>query len=155
MAGKVEARLKEIGISLPQAPTPAANYVPYVRTGNLVFIAGQIPVSDGVVKYTGLASQDLSVDDAYQAARLCGINIIAQAKAACGGDLDKVTRVVNLTGFVASLPSFTEHAKVLNGVSDLMVEVFGDAGKHSRAATGSPSLPRNVTVEVAAVIETV
>ncbi len=153
MAGKVEARLKEIGISLPQAPTPAANYVPYVRTGNLVFIAGQIPISDGVVKYAGLAGQDVSVDDAYQAARLCGINIISQAKAACGGDLDKVTRVVNLTGFVASPATFTDHAKALNGVSDLMVEVFGEAGKHSRAAMGSPSLPRNVTVEVAAVIE--
>jgi enamine deaminase RidA (YjgF/YER057c/UK114 family) len=154
MAGKVEARLKELNISLPEAPTPAANYVPYVRSGALVFIAGQIPISEGVVKYAGLASQDLSVDDAYQAARLCGINIIAQAKAACGGDLDKVTRIVNLQGFVASPPSFTEHAKVLNGVSDLMVEVFGDAGKHSRAAMGSPSLPRNVTVEVGAVIET-
>ena len=154
MAGKVDARLKEKGISLPEAPTPAANYVPYVRTGNLVFIAGQIPISEGTVKYAGLAGQDVSVDDAYQAARLCGINIIAQAKAACGGDLDKVTRVVNLTGFVASPATFTEHAKVLNGVSDLMVEVFGEAGKHSRAAMGSPSLPRNVTVEVAAVIET-
>ena len=154
MAGKVEAKLKELGISLPQAPTPAANYVPYVRSGALVFIAGQIPISEGVVKYAGLAGQDVSLDDAYQAARLCGINIISQAKAACGGDLDKVTRVVNLSGFVASPATFVDHAKVLNGVSDLMVEVFGDAGRHSRAAMGSPSLPRNVTVEVAAVIET-
>ena len=154
MAGKVEAKLKELGIALPQAPTPAANYLPYVRSGALVFIAGQIPISEGVVKYAGLAGQDVSLDDAYQAARLCGINIISQAKAACGGDLDKVTRVVNLSGFVASPATFVDHAKVLNGVSDLMVEVFGDAGRHSRAAMGSPSLPRNVTVEVAAVIET-
>jgi enamine deaminase RidA (YjgF/YER057c/UK114 family) len=154
MAGKVEAKLKELGITLPQAPTPAANYVPFVRSGALVFIAGQIPISEGVVQYAGLAGNDVSVEDAYRAARLCGINIISQAKAACGGDLDKVTRIVNLSGFVASPASFTDHAKVLNGVSDLMVEVFGDAGRHSRAAMGSPSLPRNVTVEVAAVIET-
>ena len=154
MAGKVEARLKDLGITLPPAPAPAANYLPYVRSGALVFIAGQIPVSEGVVRYAGLASQDVSMDDAYQAARLCGINIITQAKAACGGDLDKVTRVVSLSGFVAAPATFTDHAKVLNGVSDLMVEVFGDIGRHSRGAFGSPSLPRNCTVEVAAVIET-
>ena len=150
--GKIDARLQELGLKLPAAPSPAANYVPFVQSGNLVFIAGQIPVEDGQLRYTGLAGADVSVDDAYAAAKLCGLNIIAQARAACG-NLDRVRRVVSLHGLVAAPAVFTDHAKVMNGASDLMVEVFGDAGRHARVAAGAPSLPRNATVEVAAVVE--
>jgi enamine deaminase RidA (YjgF/YER057c/UK114 family) len=152
MAGKIEAHIKSLGLTLPEAAAPVANYVPYVRTGNLVFVSGQIPLQDGAVKYTGIVGGTLSADDGYQAARICALNLIAQAKAACG-DLDQVKRVVKLTGFVACGATFTDHPKVINGASDLMVEVFGDAGRHSRAAVGAPSLPRGVAVEVEAVFE--
>lgn len=153
MAGKIDARLKELGIELPNAPAPAANYVPYVISGSLVFVAGQITALNGEVKYKGKVGRDMGVDEAYQAARLCGLNLIAQAKAACGGDLDRVKRVVKVGGFVNGTPDFTDHPKVVNGASDLMAEVFGDKGKHARFAVGSGSLPLGIAVEVEAIFE--
>ena len=153
MSGKIDAQIKSLGLNLPAASTPVANYVPYVRAGNLVFVSGQLPLQDGAVKYVGLVGAEVSPEEAYQAAKLCGLNLIAQAKAACAGDLDRVTRVVKLTGFVAAGPQFTDQPKVVNGASDLMVQVFGDAGRHCRAAVGAPSLPRGACVEVEAIFE--
>jgi enamine deaminase RidA (YjgF/YER057c/UK114 family) len=153
MAGKIDAHIKSLGMNLPAASAPVANYVPTVRSGNLIFVSGQLPMWDGQLKYPGLVGQEVSVDDAYQAARLCGLNLIAQVKAALEGDLDRVKRVVKLTGFVAAGAQFTDQPKVMNGASDLMVEVFGDTGRHSRAAVGAPSLPRGASVEVEAVFE--
>ena len=153
MAGKIEAHITALGLTLPPASAPVANYVPFVRTGNLVFVSGQLPLQDGAVKYVGLVGGEVSAEDGYEAAKLCGLNLIAQAKAACDGDLDRVKRVVKLTGFVASGAQFTDHPKVVNGASDLMVQVFGDAGRHCRAAVGAPSLPRGAAVEVEAVFE--
>ncbi len=153
MAGKIDAHIKSLGLNLPAASVPVANYVPFVRSGNLVFVSGQLPLQDGAVKYVGLVGADVTPEDAYEAAKLCGLNLIAQAKAACGGDLDRVTRVVKLTGFVAAGPQFTDQPKVVNGASDLMVQVFGDAGRHCRAAVGAPSLPRGAAVEIEAVFE--
>ena len=137
MAGKINARLKELGISLPDAPAPAANYVPYVQTGNLVFVSGQISQGpDGLIK--GKLGDGMDVSAGAAAARRCGLSLIAQAKAAVGGDLDRIARVVKLTGFVNSTPDFTDQPKVINGCSDLMVDVFGDAGRHARAAVSAP-----------------
>lgn len=153
MSGQIDSRLQELGIDVPQAAAPVANYVGWVRTGNLVVISGQLPLKDGKVSTTGLLGRDVSVEDAAVAARQSGINIIAQLRAACGGDLDKVVRIVRLGGFVACTPDFTDHPKVINGASDLMVEVFGDAGRHARAAVGCPSLPLNAAVEVDALVE--
>jgi len=153
MAGKIDARLEELGIALPVPAAPVANYVPYVVTGNLVFVSGQVTLKDGAFAYQGKLGQELSVEDGQAAARLCAVNIIAQLKAACGGDLDRVKRIVRLGGFVNSTPGFTDQPKVINGASDLMVEVFGDAGRHSRAAVSAGSLPAGVAVEVDAVAE--
>ncbi len=153
MAGKIEAHIKTLGLVLPSASAPVANYVPFVRTGALVFVSGQLPLQDGAVKCIGLVGDGVTVEQAYEAAKLCALNLIAQAKAACNGDLDKVMRVVKLTGFVAAGPTFTDHPKVINGASDLMVQVFGEAGRHSRAAVGAASLPRGAAVEVEAVFE--
>lgn len=153
MAGEIDARLAERGIELPEAPAPAANYVPFVVTGGLVFVAGQVTVWNGELRYVGRLGEDFDVDEGYQAARLCGLNLIAQAKAAAGGDLDRIARVVKLGGFVNSTPEFTEQPKVLNGASDLMAEVFGDAGRHARFAVGAPTLPLGVAVEVDGVFE--
>lgn len=153
MTGKIEARLDELGIELPQAPTPAANYIPFVVAGNLVFVAGQVTVENGEVKFKGRLGEDMDIDEGYQAARLCGLNLIAQAREAAGGDLDRIKRVVKLGGFVNATPGFTDHPKVINGASDLMVEVFGDAGKHARFAVGAVSLPLGVAVEVDGIFE--
>ena len=153
MPGKIDARLKELGIELPTAPMPAANYVPFVVAGSMLFVAGQITAVNGEIKYKGKLGKDLAVEDGYQAARICGLNLIAQAKAACGGDLDKIKRVVKLGGFVNATPDFTDHPKVVNGASDLMAEVFGEAGKHARDAVGSSSLPLGIAVEVDAIFE--
>ncbi len=153
MAGEVDARLAELGIDVPVAAAPVANYVGYVQAGNLVFISGQVPIKDGKFQFQGKLGESMSVEDAQAAARLCAINVIAQAKAACGGDLDRVTRVVKLTGFVNSTGDFTDQPKVINGASDLMVEVFGDKGRHSRAAVSAAALPAGVAVEVEAVVE--
>ena len=151
--GKIADRLKELNIELPQAAAPVANYVGWVRTGNLIFTAGQIPLKDGKPVCTGKAGADVSIEEAEEAARLCAINAIAQAAAALDGDLDRIVRVVKLTGFVNANNDFTQHTRVVNGASNLMVEVFGEAGRHARSAVGSPSLPLDVTVEVEAVFE--
>lgn len=153
MTGKIEARLDELGIELPQAPAPAANYIPFVVAGNLVFVAGQVTVENGEVKFKGRLGEDMDIDEGYQAARLCGLNLIAQAREAAGGDLDRIKRVVKLGGFVNATPGFTDHPKVINGASDLMAEVFGDAGKHARFAMGAVSLPLGVAVEVDGIFE--
>lgn len=148
MAGIVEKRLKELGIALPVAAAPVANYVPFVVAGNLVFISGQVTLVDGKPQYVGQVGKDFGVEDGAKAARLCALNVLAQLKAACGGDLDKVQRCVRLTGFVNATPDFKDHPKVVNGASDLMVEVLGDKGRHSRAAVGVSGLPLGVAVEV-------
>lgn len=153
MAGAINARLRELGIELPQASSPAANYVPYVQSGKLLFVAGQIPFWNGELKGIGTVGRDLDVAAAKAIARICALNILAQTKAACGGDLDKVARVVRLGGFVACTDDFTQQPEVVNGASDLMVEVFGDKGRHARAAVGTNALPRGVAVEVEAVLE--
>lgn len=153
MAGTIDARLAELGISLPTPAVPVASYLPFVRTGSLVMISGQITMNNGELQYVGKLGDSLSVEEGYQAARLCGVNLIAQMRAACDGDLDRVRRVVRLGGFVNSTPDFTDHPKVINGASDLMQEVFGDAGQHARAAVGSSSLPLGIAVEVDSVVE--
>ena len=152
MSGIIEARLAELGIELPNPSAPAANYVPFVQVGDLVYISGQISMdADGLVK--GKLGDGFSLDDAYAAARLCGINLISQVRAACGGDLDRVVQVIKLNGFVNAMQDFTDHPKVVNGASDLMVEVFGDQGRHARAAVGSSSLPLGVAVEVEGIFQ--
>jgi enamine deaminase RidA (YjgF/YER057c/UK114 family) len=148
-----DARLAELGITLPQAVAPAANYVPARRSGNLVYIAGQVPTADGRDQVVGKLGRDVSVEDGQKAARLCAINILAQLRQALGGSLDSVVGCVRLGGFVNATPEFGDQPKVINGASDLMVAVFGDAGRHARAAVGCASLPRNVAVEVDAIFE--
>ena len=153
MAGRMEARLQEHGITLPEAPAPAANYVPWTIGGNIVFISGQLAFVDGQIRHKGKVGQDFDVATARDVARLCGINIIAQVRAACGGDLDRVKRCLKVGGFVACTPDFDQQPEVINGCSDLMVEVFGEAGRHARFAVGTNVLPRNVPVEIEAVFE--
>ena len=144
----VEAKLKELGIEIPPAPAPAANYVPYAIEGKLVFIAGQVPRgADGKLKFIGKVGKDLTEKEGYDAARLCVLNALAQLKAAAGS-LDKVKRIVRLGGFVNSVPDFTNQPQVVNGASDLVVQIFGDKGRHARTAVGAGSLPANVAVEV-------
>src|SRR5215469_8669587 len=149
----VEARLEQLGIKLPTPPAPVASYVPYVVSGKHVFVSGQVTLSPDGLKYVGIVGKELTIEDGRAAAKLCGVNIIAQLKAACGGDLDKVRRIVKLTVFVNAVPGFTQHPEVANGASDLLVEVFGESGKHARSAVGAVSLPRNVATEVEAIIE--
>ena len=151
--GKISEKLRELGLELPVAAKPVANYVPWVVTGNLAFIAGQIPVVDGKPKFVGQVGAELSVDDGTAAAKLCAINVLAQLNEACDGDLDRVVRIVKLVGFVNCGPNFTDIPKVMNGASNLMVDVFGDAGKHARSSVGASSLPLGVPVEVEAVVE--
>lgn len=153
MAGEIEARLRAAGIELPPAPAPAANYVPYVISGNQVFVAGQVPFVGSERHFIGKVGQDYDVEEAQKAARTVALNIIAQVKAACDGDLDRVVRCVKLGGFVNCTPDFLNHPQVINGASDLMVEVFGDKGRHARFAVGAPSLPFNVAVEIDAIFE--
>lgn len=153
MAGEVDARLNDLGISVPEAAAPVANYVGFVRSGNLVFVSGQVPVKDGKFLYQGKVGAEISLEAAQEAAKLCAINIIGQLKAACGGDLDRVQRIVKLGGFVNSVPDFGDQPKVINGASDLMVAVFGEKGKHSRAAVSAGALPLGVAVEIDAVAE--
>lgn len=153
MAGRIEARLKELGIVLPAPPAPAANYVPYAIGGNLVFIAGQIPFVDGEVRHKGRLGAEVSVEQGREIARICALNVLAQAKAACGGDLDRVKRCLKVVGFVACVDGFDRQPEVMNGASDLLVEVLGEAGRHARSAVGTNALPRNVPVEVEAIFE--
>lgn len=153
MTGRVDARLKDHNITLPKAVAPVANYVPFVVTGNLVFISGQVTLGPNGLEYVGQVGKDFSVEEGQAAARLCALNVVAQLKEACGGDLDRVKRCVKVTGFVNAVPGFAQHPEVINGASDLFVHVLGDAGKHARAAVGAGSLPRNVAVEVEAIFE--
>lgn len=143
----VEARLKELDVTLPEAAVPAGNYVPYVVVGDMVYISGQISLGpDGLIK--GKLGENMSTADGAAAAKACALNLIAQLKAACGGDLDRVVRVVKLGGFVNSTPDFTEQPQVINGASDFFVEVFDDRGSHARAAVSAASLPLGVAVEI-------
>jgi enamine deaminase RidA (YjgF/YER057c/UK114 family) len=149
----IEARLQELNIILPQQPAPAANYVPFVKVGSLVFISGQLPSSQGELKYKGKLGNTISIEEGQAAARLCALNILAQLKAACEGDLNRVLRCIRLGGFINSTDTFQDHPKVMNGASDLMVEVFGEKGRHARAAVGVNALPFGVAVEVDALFE--
>jgi len=152
MSGKVAEKLASLGIELPTAQAPAANYVPYVKSGNLLFISGQISVGpDGLI--TGKLGDGMTVEDGYAAARRCAIGLLTQLNAATEGDLDRVAQVVKLTGFVNATPDFTDHPKVINGASDLLAEVFGDKGQHARAAVGSSSLPLGVATEVEGIFQ--
>ena len=153
MSGKIDARLKELDITLPTPPAPVASYVPFVKSGNLVFISGQVTLAPDRLKYVGTIGKELTLEDGKAAARLCAINVLAQVKAAAEGDLDRIKRCVKVTVFVNAVAGFAQQPEVANGASDLFVEVFGDAGRHARAAVGAGSLPRNVAVEVDAVFE--
>lgn len=152
MSGQTERRLAEMGIQLPTPAAPAANYVPVVRSGNQLFVSGQLPMGPNGLTCTGKVGGDVSIEDAREAARLCAINILAQAKATLG-DLDKVARIVKLVGFVNSVPDFGDQPKVINGASDFLVEVLGDRGRHARSAVSAGALPFNAAVEVEAIIE--
>ena len=151
MSATIEQRLSELGIELPNASAPAANYIPYTMSDDLLFVSGQIPMGPNGPEHVGKLGETMDVAGGQAAARLCGLNIIAQAKAALG-DLDRVLQVMKLQGFVNATHEFTQHPEVVNGASDLMVEVFGDKGRHARAAVGMGSLPRGVSVEVDAII---
>jgi len=155
MAGQIDARLAELGIELAAPPAPAANYVPFVVAGDMVFVSGQIPMTaagiDTLIK--GKVGADIDVPAAAAAARQCAINLLSQVKAACGGDLDRLVRVVKLTGFVNSVPDFGDQPKVVNGASDLFVEVLGDKGRHSRSAVSAGALPFGCAVEVEGIFQ--
>jgi enamine deaminase RidA (YjgF/YER057c/UK114 family) len=151
--GRVSRRLAELNIRLPEPATPAAVYVPYRIAGRQLFIAGQIPPLDADIPTTGKLGSDLTVEQGYAAARLAGLRVLAQLHAACAGDLDRVSQCVQLRGFVNCTDDFTEQSSVINGVSDLLRDVFGDAGLAARAALGTNSLPRNVAVEIESVFE--
>lgn len=152
MSGQIEARIAELGVTLPQAAAPAANYVPFVRTGNQLFISGQIPMGSDGIQFQGKLGAGTAIEDGQAAARLCAINLLAQAKAALG-DLDKVVRLVKIVGFVNSTPDFSDQPKVMNGASDFLVEALGDRGRHARSAVGVAGLPFGVAVEVEAIFE--
>ena len=147
----IAQKLADLSITLPDAAAPAANYVPFVKSGTMLYVSGQLPFDKGQLIHKGRLGENVSLEDGYKAARQCAINIIAQIKAA--GGLEKVRRIVRLGGFVNSTADFTDQPKVVNGASDLFVEVFGDAGRHARAAVGVPSLPLGVAVEIDAVVE--
>lgn len=148
----VEERLKSINISLPTPPKPAGSYIPVVRTGNLVFVSGQIPIIDGQVQYKGQVPKDITPEKAQEAARLCIINVLAQLKSEIG-NLDKVSKIVRVSGFVNSSGEFYEQPKIINAASDLLFEIFGEKGKHSRIAVGVASLPLNSAVEIDLIAE--
>ena len=152
MGEKIEKRLSDLGVTLPAAAAPAANYVPFVRSGNLLFTAGQLPLRDGKLQVAGLLGREVDTAAGVEAAKLCAINILAQAKAALG-DLEKIVRLVKITAFVASTPDFTDQHLVANGASDFLAAALGERGKHARAAVGMASLPLNAAVEVEAIIE--
>ncbi|NML73769.1 RidA family protein [Rhizobium sp. S-51] len=153
MSDTIDSRLQAMGITLPEAAAPAANYVPYVISGNLLYLSGQLPIEGGKVAVTGLVGSDVQLADAQRAAELCAINILAQAKSALAGDLSRIVRVIKLNGFVASAPGFVEQHLVINGASNLIAGVLGEAGKHARAAVGMAALPLNAAVEIDAILE--
>lgn len=148
----IEARLARLGVTLPAAATPAANYVPYVRHNDVLYISGQLPLAGHDLECRGRLGESVSVEDAQRAARLCAINILAQAKAALEGDLERIVRMIRITGFVASAHDFTEQHVVVNGASDFLVEALGERGRHARAAVGMAALPLNAAVEIDAII---
>jgi len=152
MSDTIEKRLAKLGVSIPAAAAPAANYVPFAQTGKLLMTAGQLPLADGKLQATGLLGADLDTEAGKTAARLCAINILAQIKAATG-DLEQIARLVKITVFVASAPGFTEQHLVANGASDLLAEALGDRGKHARSAVGVAMLPLNAAVEIEAIVE--
>lgn len=152
MSSKIETKLAELGVTLPDAPAPAANYVPYVVVGDMVYISGQISQNEAGLM-TGKLGENYSVDDGVAAAKACAIALLSQLKAACGGDLDRLVRVVKLGGFVNSTPDFTQQPLVINGASDFLVAALGDKGRHARAAVSAPSLPMGVAVEIDGVFQ--
>lgn len=152
MTNAIETRLAELGLALPDSPAPQANYVPFVTVGKLVFVSGQVSMdANGFVK--GVLGDNMTVEEGAAAAKLCGLSLLAQAKAACDGDLSKLKRVVKLTAFVNSTKDFGDQPKVVNGCSDLLVEVLGDAGRHSRSAVSAGALPFGVAVEIEGIFE--
>ena len=152
MSNHFENKLNELGIILPDAPAPAANYVPFVKVGDIVYVSGQISAdTSGFIK--GKLGDDMTTEEGAAAARACAINLLAQVKAACGGDLDRLVRVVKLTGFVNSTADYTDQPKVVNGASDLLAEALGDTGKHSRSAVSAASLPLGVAVEIEGIFQ--
>jgi enamine deaminase RidA (YjgF/YER057c/UK114 family) len=152
MTSAIETRLAELGVTLPSAPAPAANYVPFVQAGNLVFVSGQISNGpDGLIK--GRLGDTMDIETGAAAAKACAISLLAQLKAACGGDIDRLERVVKLTGFVNSTADFTDQPKVINGASDFLVEALGDMGRHSRSAVSAAALPLGVAVEIEAIFQ--
>ncbi|RQR36040.1 MULTISPECIES: RidA family protein [unclassified Burkholderia] len=154
MSQSLKERLSALGIDLPQtAPKPGANFLPVKRVGNLLYVSGQVPVRDGVDQYVGKLGRDVTIEDGQAAARLCAVNLLAQVDRALEGDLSRLAGCVRLGGFVNATEDFTEHPKVINGASDLVVAVLGDIGRHTRAAVGCISLPRNVAVELEGVFE--
>ena len=153
MNNDINKKLDELNIELDEASIPAGSYVPYVITGNLVFISGQLPFINGEITTTGKVGDNVSVEEGIKMAEACAKAILSQLKAACNGNLNKVKKVVKLGGFVASAPNFTDHPKIINGASDMFVNIFGDKGKHSRFAIGAAALPRNVPVEIEGIFE--
>ncbi len=150
---QIEDRLRQLAIELPQPAAPAGAYMPWVLCDPLLFVSGQLPVWNGELRYHGRVDSEITIEDGYAAARLCGLNLLAQAREAAGGRLERVRRVVRLGGFVLAGPGFTDHPKVLNGASDLMQDIFGAAGRHARVAVGAASLPLGAAVEVEGVFE--
>ncbi|MEK6420861.1 MAG: RidA family protein [Burkholderia gladioli] len=154
MSESLKARLGQLGIETPEtAVKPGANFLPAKRVGNLLYVSGQVPVVGGVDRFTGKVGQDLTLEQGQEAARICAVNVLVQVDAAVGGDWSKVAGCVRLGGFVNAAPDFTEHPKVINGASDLVIAVLGDAGRHTRAAVGCNSLPRGVAVELDGIFE--
>lgn len=153
MSEQIITRLAKLGIIIPEISSPAGSYVPYVSSGNLIFVSGQITVWNGELRFVGKVGEDFSLKEGIEAARLCGLNLVAQARHAAGGDLEKIKQVIKLGGFVNASSNFKEHPKVINGASDLMVEVFGKSGIHARYAVGVASLPLGVAVEVDGIFE--
>ena len=152
-AQTAEDKINELGLQVPADGNPLAIYVKYVRTGNLIFLAGHIPTKTDGTNITGKVGKDLTIEQGYEAAKVAALNLIATLKDALGGDLNKVKRIVKVNGYVNCLPDFTEQPKVINGCSDLLVQIFGDKGKHARAAMGMVALPSNVPVEIEMIVE--
>ena len=149
----IEARLQELGIPLPSQPSPAANYVPFVKVRTLIFISGQLPSLNGELRYKGKLGQEFTIENGQEAARLCALNLLAQLKIGCDGNLNRVVRCIRLGGFINSTDDFKDQSQVMNGASDLMIDVFGEQGRHTRAAVGVNALPFGTAVEVDAIFE--
>ena len=153
MSSAIDAKLQALGVNLPTPAASVANYVGYVTTGSLVFVSGQLPLEDGKVAVSGHLGKNVAIEDGYRAARICAINLLAQLKAATDGNLDRIKKVVRLTGFISSTPDFTEQSKIINGASDFLVEVLGDAGRHARISISVAAMPMGAAGEVEGVFE--